>query len=514
MGACVANACVCPAGRGGIDCAEGPPPPGGGCAVSLWGVCVNASRPRVYVHHLPRNLSWVGNLDFGRETSVIFLERLLASQYRTTTAADADYCFVPSVDHASETSRAEALEYVRLHSPEAWARAGGADHLFIGTHDFGADACFPDRLAHPTTQMRVIFLSHMGLWLGSRRGGVRGSFIPGQDIVFPSNQPQMGGAMQTSPYLNAAAAANATAAQRAEELDAGAPAARPNLFFFAGSIYRGASEHNVRLAVENASAGHSDMHVVAGTTPRFHAEMVSSRFCLGAPGTGGGWGRRATTSALHGCVPVFVQDNTTATMDELLPWRQFSLRYDEAQVPHLHALLKQAEREPGRLASLQRHLACVWPRFVYSSINGAAAQEDGRDDGLESVMLLLRRRLARAPGAWPDAGNVDPARGADPAARAARVAAETQLEDVCAESSVAGAGGSHPPQGADVAPRLPCRYYGHPLGGTCEWPPQKEALGDPAAPRGGAVCVGVARPPCFWPRPANDTAASNATRAL
>ena len=95
---------MCPAGRGGIDCAEGPPPPSGGCAVSLWGACVNASRPRVYVHHLPRNLSWVGNLDFGRETSVNFLERLLWSEYRTASPDDADYFFVPSVDHAFGSS--------------------------------------------------------------------------------------------------------------------------------------------------------------------------------------------------------------------------------------------------------------------------------------------------------------------------------------------------------------------------------------------------------------------------
>jgi len=512
VGRCTANACVCPPGRSGVDCAVGPAPPGGGCAASLWGVCVQASRPRIFIHELPRNLSWHGHLDFGRETSVAFLDRLLASEYRTASWHDADYFFVPAVDHASVTSRVEALDYVRTHAPEAWARAGGADHLYIGTNDFGADAYFPDRAAHPE-QMRAIFLSHMGLWLGSKRGDVRGSFIPGQDIVIPSNQPQMGGVLFSSPYLNAGAAANATAAERAEAADAGAPASRPQLFFFAGSVPHFFTEHNVRWAVENASAGHGDMHVVAGSTPQFHAEMTSSRFCLGAPGQGGGWGRRATTSALHGCVPVFIQDNTSATLDELLPWRQFSLRFAESQTTHLHALLKQAEREPSRLASLQRHLACVWPRFVYSTVNGGAAQEDGSDDAFESVMTVLRRRLARQPGAWPAPGDVDASRGADPASRAARVAAEAQLADVCADSSVAGTGGTHPPKGGDVPPRLPCRHWGHPLGLTCDLPPSTEALGDPAAPHGGAVCVGVASPPCFWPRRANSSNASNVTAA-
>lgn len=508
----MANACVCPAGRAGLDCAEGPAPPGGGCAVSLWGTCVNASRPRIYVHHLPRNLSWRGNLDFGRETSVNFLDRLLLSEYRTAMPDEADFFFVPSVDHNTESSRAEALEHVRQHAPEAWARSNGSDHIFIGANDLGADAYFPNRTQHPDTQMRVIFLSHMGLWLGSRRGIATGSFIPGQDIVIPPNQPQMEGAMRSSPYLNAGAAANASAAERAAALDAGAPEARPQLFFFAGTVHHNHPEHNVRWAVENASLSHTrDMRIVNGftATPRdFHAGMVSSRFCLGAPGQGGGWGRRATTGALHGCVPVFIQDNTSATLDELLPWRKFSLRYDEADIPHLHALLKQAEREPGRLQALQRSLACVWPRFLYSTVNGAGAQEDGSDDAFESVMLVLRRRLARKPGAWPEPGDVDPAHGADPAARAARVAAELPIGDVCAASSVAGAPGV--PQEQDVPPKLPCRHYFHPLGGECERPPMPEALGDPSAPHGGAVCLGLPSPPCFWPRRAIGT---NATAA-
>jgi hypothetical protein len=58
---------------------------------------------------------------------------------------------------------------------------------------------------------------------------------------------------------------------------------------------------------------------VDGATPAFLAEMVGATFCLGTPGQGGGWGRRTTTSALHGCVPVFIQDNTSSTLDELLP---------------------------------------------------------------------------------------------------------------------------------------------------------------------------------------------------
>ena len=243
------------------------------------------------------------------------------------------------------------------------------------------------------------------------------------------------------------------------------------------------------------------MHVVEGTTPTFHTEMASAVFCLGAPGTYGGWGRRATQSALHGCIPVFVQDNTTATLEELLPWEQFAVRVPEARVPHLHADLQQLLHKPGRVAALQRGLACVWPRFVYSTAFGAVAQEDGTDDAFESVMTVLRRRLARRRDDWPPPGERS-------AAERAAFLAQSQLADPCHGSSVVAGGPGGAPRGAGVPPRLPCRHWGHPLRGECPNPAPERMLASPTGPPGGAVCVGV-QPPCFWPRLLNATA--NAT---
>ena len=47
---------------------------------------------------------------------------------------------MPAVDDATATPRGEAIEYVRRTAPAAWARAGGADHVMIGTHDLGVVA--------------------------------------------------------------------------------------------------------------------------------------------------------------------------------------------------------------------------------------------------------------------------------------------------------------------------------------------------------------------------------------
>jgi hypothetical protein len=425
--------------------------------------------------------------------------------------SEADYFFIPSVDNAGWISRAEVLSYVKARYPRAWARAQGGDHIMMGTNDAGARGYFGERESNPDA-MRLIFLSHMGLWLGSKRGGITGAHIPGQDIVVPSNQPQMPGTLAASPYMNAAAAFNASVAAAAAAASASAPAARPTLLFFAGTVHRSdtVGSHNVRWAVANASEGHKDMHFVDGSTPSFHAEMVSATFCLGAPGQGGGWGRRTTTSALHGCVPVFIQDNTSSTLDELLPWRTFSLRIPEADVSRLHGTLKQLQREPGRVAALQRALACVWPRFVYSTIFGGAAQEDGHDDAFESVIEILRRRLARpraGPGAWPANGDVGGGNstassggGSDALARWRRLERSgVQLADVCEASSVAAGGDGAAPRGGSVPPKLPCRHWSHPLDGRCADLPPELKLGDPSGPIGGAVCVGVT-PPCMWPR--------------
>ncbi len=485
---------------------------------------------RVAAELTTRSLSLrrLGNLEFGRETTVMFLDRLLRSEYRTAVAAEADYYFVPCVDHAGLISRAAALAHIKAHAPAAWARAQGRDHIMMGAHDNGVVAYFPDRATNVDARS-IIFLSHMGLWMGSQRFGVLGGFIPGQDIVVPSNQPQMEGALRSSPYLNAearnatvaangtsaspflnaTAAVNATAAAALSNASAAmnGTTARPTLLFFAGKVLRVAdgAAHNVRWAVANASQGHGDMHIVDGTTSEFHSEMTHATFCLGASGQGGGWGRRSTTSALHGCIPVFIQDNTSATLEELLPWNEFSVRLAEAQVPHLHSTLRRmVHQEPGRVTAMQAALACAWPRFVYSTIFGAAGQEDGSDDAFESVMEVLRRRLARrrAGGGiaaeWPKNGDVGGS--ANVSARAALLRS-TQLLGMCAHSSVAGAAGV--PQGKETPPRLPCRHWGHPLPGRCDSPPVDETLGQPTGPAGGAVCVGMPRSAgCPWPRPA------------
>jgi hypothetical protein len=41
---------------------------------------------------------------------------------------------------------------------------------------------------------------------------------------------------------------------------------------------------------------------------------------------------------------------------------------------------------------MQRALACVWPRFAWSSVYGASGIETGRDDAFATLLLALRNR--------------------------------------------------------------------------------------------------------------------------
>ena len=493
VGLCLHNdVCLCPAGYSGIDCAVSLPPAGAspGCVALLWHRCVSATQPRIFVHDLPGKYVWTGKNDFGRDTNRAFLSRLLFSEYRTPNPAEATYFFIPAIDGGAGIPRRAAIDWVKEAHPTLWRRHGGRDHVMIGAHDDGALGYFRPREGD---SLNLIFISHMGLWLGSRRGadgGTEGSFIPGQDILLPPGQ-DLGGALRVVPYFQPIGTA---AAQESND------ARRSILAFFAGTVMAPPSDGrdvgNARAAAAALLANRSDCAVVSGRTADYSGGMANATFCLGLAGQAGGWGRRDTLGALHGCVPALVQDNTSFALEELLDWDAFAVRVSQGDVyrGRLHGLLAAAASS-ARLRPLQHSLACAWPRFVMSSYFGAVAGEDGSDDAFESVVSILERRRAGSRGAaarpWPRNGDVA-SPGASPAERHAR-RAEMQLSSVelCALSSprrapaasqqaAAASPASPPPPPPPL--RLPCRHHASPLGNACS--------GDPFM--GGAVCE---RPP-------------------
>ncbi|KAK3252456.1 hypothetical protein CYMTET_38245 [Cymbomonas tetramitiformis] len=154
--------CVCPTGTTGVDCAEQPKLEVGG-----GGTCYALRDDK----------------DFGRLSSIMFLDRLLSSKFRTADPSQADYFFVPQVGFGN---RMKSLEYVQTAFETHWNRKQGKDHIMIGTHDAGAHAYFQHQAGRGSMLQgregnraaeNVIFLSPMGLQSGMKRGGYTGNHI-------------------------------------------------------------------------------------------------------------------------------------------------------------------------------------------------------------------------------------------------------------------------------------------------------------------------------------------------
>ena len=443
------------------------------------------------MYDLPGNLTWTGRHDFARDTNYLFVNRLLRSEYRTAVAEEADYLFIPAIGNSYDEPRAHSLAYVQATWPSLWSRAGGRDHIMIGCHDAGINGYFGDRTTSEAA-MRLIFISHMGHWLGSAKGGMRGGHIPGQDIVIPPSQNLGDVARLPGGYF--ARPEGSLALRPEDELT------RRNgtLLYFAGTVNNNSEPWNVRHQAWLALGSVPGIQIHrAGVGANYTPGMASSLFCLGAPGQGGGWGRRDTLGALHGCIPAFVQDNTSQALDELLPWHLMSVHAAQAELAQLADRLAALRDDVPRVHALLRQLACAWPRFLPSSSYGALGGESGEDDAFGSVLAILRRRLDRAPGSWPENGDVS-SPGASAAERQARLRT-LQLPDVCAASSVAWTVEGGAPSGIEPAPppppqatqlRLPCRHFSSPGDNHC---PSELTY------TGGAVCLGV-DPPCAWPR--------------
>lgn len=95
------------------------------------------------------------DVDYGRPINIMFLERLLASEYRTANPEEADYFFLPMVGGVKSLpremskqpwermgNRLDGVRYVKRHPVyrKYWHRRGGRDHFAIGCDDAGARA--------------------------------------------------------------------------------------------------------------------------------------------------------------------------------------------------------------------------------------------------------------------------------------------------------------------------------------------------------------------------------------
>lgn len=91
--------------------------------------------------------------------------------------------------------------------------------------------------------------------------------------------------------------------------------------------------------------------------------LRSAVFCINP--LGHGWGLRIVPAATWGCIPIMLQDGVYQPWEDLLPYRDFSLRFRFDEIKDMVASLRAME--PERVLEMYRalrkvHKAFVWPR--------------------------------------------------------------------------------------------------------------------------------------------------------
>jgi hypothetical protein len=477
--------CACQPGFWGLDCALSMDAAG---AVRLWGSAQaghppHVQRPAVYVYHLPPLLgAYFASHYVDRPNEEMLLERLSSSEHRVADPADADFFFVPipvrklGDEGNCYTIVRDALAFIAAEYPQQW-NASRARHMLVGTSDSDPVSCIgEDRLGNETDS-RLVWLVHHGT------ATTPPHFKRGKDVVLPPNNLVD---IHRSPLL---------------PLTRGLPPLRRpperNItLFWAGTIYRPPAGEppdaawNVRRTMYDMHRNTTgfvlrDTHT-EGAHPDYAETFTRSRFCLAPAGQGGGWGRRATLAALYGCVPLVMQDDTEDALGELIDWRAFSITLPAADVARVPAVLAAVTDE--RYREMQRQLACAAPRWLYSSVVGASAGEDGADDAVASLLdllwLRLRRENATASGDADQLGPLPPC--------------ELAQRRRCAHGPALPPTFGVPPEWRGDAP--PLRHRGLPAG----WP------------AGGAACADKAPDdrPCALPPVCAAQGDANATAPL
>ena len=414
---------------------------------------------RVYVYDLPPKFNTWLAAHFRRpgrwDQSYLYsldakLHRwLLHSPHRTFDPKEADYFFVPAYLHLgfydyefglywlSPRGNAfcnEVFRYVQRTWP-FYNASRGADHVFVMTNDKGATFI---RGSVPALQRATLVTQ----W-----GWVRPHIHHREtDVVVPP-MLKVDKLLGESPFLNgdwlgraAASAGGGVSArlQPGEVLNASSPWRYEYLLSFVGSVrfHTPGYSMGVRQSIfrkYNETAGFFLRDLRGDSKKGVHKQMKPheylgvlqrSKFCL-AP-SGMGFSTRSYESIAQGCVPLVIQDdpltNTSVdqAFDELLPWRQFSVRLRQRDIPHLPELL--ASFPDGEWRRLKRNLGCVWSRVLWlhpdneapgeqltaaaagnADATGAlAAQPQLRDhDAYHALLLTLARRAERRRSGQP-----------------------------------------------------------------------------------------------------------------
>lgn len=264
-----------------------------------------------------------------------FMAKLLVSAVRTEDPSEANLFYIPSFTYSYSSNTGAGLEHVELlldHIKTTWPywnRTGGRDHFIWASGDRGA--CWW-RTGQPTELIRIV---HFGMHstpsnhhehFGHLGRTDVGCYHPLKDVV---TVPFEGRA----PYV-LAAVPNTTLEEKF--------AAKKRLFFFAGGVRREDPTYagSTRRILDDLVKEWKDPEFswTEGQVGDYFGELGLTKFCL-AP-YGHGWGMRLPQAVLAGCVPVVIQEHVFMPYEDVLPYDEFSLRLNNADLPKLREILR------------------------------------------------------------------------------------------------------------------------------------------------------------------------------
>eukprot|EP00742_Colponemidia_sp_Colp-10_P007053 GILJ01007570.1.p1 GENE.GILJ01007570.1~~GILJ01007570.1.p1 ORF type:complete len:479 (+),score=58.75 GILJ01007570.1:104-1438(+) len=321
---------------------------------------------------------------FGSE--VVIHEELMRSAFgvRTVDAEEADYFYVPLYAACliySDFSKFDvyralvrsALEYV-IHEQPFWNRTRGRDHIFPFVHDFGGCLSWMDNTnkVYYDELRNSIFLSHLG-------DLSMGCFDSYKDIVVPPlvSDPRIYKLGQGGH--NVSLLSKSTFAHFRGTVTWYHHSTIKPLQIFKG--YSRYYSNGVRLFLKTKYQGDSLVKIFEGKSKNYVKEVEESFFCL-CPRGFAPWSRRFFDSVMLGCIPVIIADNIELPFEDVLNYRQFSVKIAEKDMGQLKEILLSIS--PERIRQLQLNLQKVYKFLSYQRPSEAG-------DAMDMILLRLER---------------------------------------------------------------------------------------------------------------------------
>ena len=230
------------------------------------------------------------------------------------------------------------------HQHPYWNASNGMDHLVVLAWDQASEvfgwASETRRLLQSTIQ-----LTNLGYMTR------HDNFDPFKDITLPS-------------YINMSDALQWQ--QRRDQLGTTAPT-RKILAYFRGTVHEDQRySHGVRQYLLKRFANHSNFYIQPdhALPTVYYAELHSSTFCL-CPGGWSPWSPRFIECITFGSIPVVIADGLRLPFEGLIPYRDFTLRILQKDLPRLNDILERVSQnatwmETARSQMKHYRKALIW----------------------------------------------------------------------------------------------------------------------------------------------------------